>query len=207
MCGILIVAIITAAIAFAALILKIVEVSREEMENRAAFNQIREIEKDLDLRVPGRRIRILVPINILEAKPPAVRKRIVRGIHDWIRSAIQSIPDGCEEHSCKIGDINTTLTTKVLTDQASTEGLLRIEMQAVADTFSEVIKTALHKKLPKLVEAKADKKILLLERQHMILIPRSILKEIEKQRISDPKIVSSLVRNVPSSTSIEASLF
>lgn len=164
----------------------------DEIGNRHAFAQIRQIERDLGLRVPGRRIRVLVPINIFEAKPPAARVAIVREIHDWIKSARQTLADGRSEHSCRIGDNTISLTTQVLTVRDFPDGLLQIQMQEVGNTFSEVVRKALHTKLPKLVKAEVDKRVLILERQHMSLNPDRILNEIEEQRISDPEVARLL---------------
>jgi hypothetical protein len=65
-------------------------------------------------------------------------------------------------------------------------GSLHVRRQQVEDNLDEVIDKALSKKLPKLVNTMADKRILLLERQHMNLSPLKMLDEIEKRRTSFP---------------------
>ncbi len=63
-----------------------------------------------------------------------------------------------------------------------------IRRQEIGNTFGDVIEKTLKKKLPKLANTAADKRILLLERQHMILFPKRILGEIEKQQAAFPDL-------------------
>ena len=56
--------------------------------------------------------------------------------------------------------------------------------QQVGNSLGDVVENALKRKLPKLVNTAAYKRILLLERQHMNLVPEHILGEIEKVRAS-----------------------
>jgi hypothetical protein len=60
--------------------------------------------------------------------------------------------------------------------------------KAGSSNLGTVIEKALTRKLPKLVNTTADKRILLLERQHMNLEPESILNEIEKRRNTWPDL-------------------
>lgn len=57
-----------------------------------------------------------------------------------------------------------------------------IGRQQTVSNLADVVEKALQRKLPKLVRTEADKRILLLERQHMNLYPEWILKEIDKRR-------------------------
>ena len=67
------------------------------------------------------------------------------------------------------------------------QGILHVRRQQI-DNLGKVIQKVLNKKLPKLVNTPADKRILLLERQHMNLCPQSILDQIEKRRGSFPQL-------------------
>jgi hypothetical protein len=59
-----------------------------------------------------------------------------------------------------------------------------VRRQQVGNSLGDVVVKVLKRKLPKLVNTAADKRILLLERQHMNLVPEHILGEIEKLRAS-----------------------
>jgi hypothetical protein len=149
-----------------------------------------EIEADESLAVPGRWIRVFVPVGILpNHSKKVVRNAIVQAVHRWIKANRLSLPDGDSEHRC-IATIpgwphfDITLNLKVvplLPGPYAGTGLLNVRRQQVEDNLDQVVTKALREKVPKLANTNADKRILLLERQHMNLDPRRILNEIEKQ--------------------------
>jgi hypothetical protein len=61
-----------------------------------------------------------------------------------------------------------------------------IARQQVSDDLDKVVEKALRKRLPKLVDTRADRRILMLEREHMNLLPEQIIRQIEKLRPSFP---------------------
>ena len=153
------------------------------------------IEDDKSLPVPGRWIRVFVPVGALhhQRKQPA-REAIVKAVHSWLKTKRLSLPYGAYPRSCPISGIpdkapfHITLEVKVVPLQRGSAGSLHVRRQQVAGNLGEVIEIALEKKLPKLVSTKADKRILLLERQHMNLHPQSMLSEIEKRRKTFPDL-------------------
>lgn len=149
-----------------------------------------EIEADKSLAVPGRWIRVFVPVGTLQNQPKeTVRNAIVQAVHGWIRANRRVLPDGCAKHRCVTANpdhsrFDIILSVKVvplLHGPNAGTGLLHVRRQQVEDNLDQVVSKALREKLPKLVNTNADKRILLLERQHMNLLPRRILNEIEKQ--------------------------
>ncbi len=149
------------------------------------------IENDCSLLVPGVWIRVFVPVGAFHLQKPRVRDAIVRVVHDWLRINRLSIPMGNSKHVCSARiagapDVDITLTSKVV--NVPGEGKLNVRRQQVGDTFGDVIERVLTKKLPKLVKAAADKRILLLERRHMNLFPERIHEEIEKRRAAFPSL-------------------
>jgi hypothetical protein len=151
------------------------------------------IEKDQSLAVPGRWIQVFVPVGTLRNQSHESRDAIVRSVHSWIKSNRVIIPDGISQYPCFINGVSgelpfdITLSLKTIPlrgDPVAEHGLLHVRRQAVDDSLGDVIEKALTKKLPKLAKAPAHKRILLLERQHMNLLPESILEEIEKRRAS-----------------------
>ena len=69
-------------------------------------------------------------------------------------------------------------------------GALDIRRQQVENDFSEVIRTVMEKKVTKLVAQPADKHVLILERQHMNLVPKQILDEVRNQAVNFPLMAS-----------------
>jgi hypothetical protein len=151
------------------------------------------IENDESLLVPGLWIQVFVPVGTLRNQPQRSRDAIVQSVHGWIKSNRVIVPIGISQHCCAVAggpgelpfDITLSLKVVPLQDGSVAEyGALHVRRQEVDSSLGDVIKKALTKKLPKLVNTSADKRILLLERQHMNLFPERILGEIEKRRAS-----------------------
>lgn len=156
-----------------------------------------DIEADKSLAVPGRWIQVFVPVGTLQNQPKeSVRNAIVQAVHGWIRANRLLLPDGHIKHPCVTANpdqprFDITLSVKavpLLHGPNAGTGLLHVRRQQVEDNLDQVVSKALREKLPKLVNTNADKRILLLERQHMNLHPRRILNEIEKQMDAFPDI-------------------
>ena len=157
------------------------------------------IEQDESLLVPGRWIQVFVPVGTLRNQPQKSRDAIVKSVHRWIKSKRLILPDGMSEHLCSITgapgelpfEIKLSLDVVPLRSGSVAErGSLHVRRQEVGSSLGDVIEKALKKKLPKLVNTAADKRILLLERQHMNLTPQRMLGEIEKRRASFPDLAS-----------------
>lgn len=152
------------------------------------------IEKDESLLVPGRCIQVFVPVGTLRNRLPQSRDAIVESVRRWIRSNRLILPDGKSQRPLSItgfaGEppVELTLTLDVVPLQrgSAERGSLLVRRQEVGNSLGDVIEKALNAKLPKLVNTGADKRILLLERQHMNLSPKRMLGEIEKRRASFP---------------------
>jgi hypothetical protein len=151
------------------------------------------IEADQSLAVPGRFIQVFVPVGALKGQSKTVRDEIAKSIHDWINSNRLAIAEGRSQAQCKIPAVGCspsfeiTLTVKAVRLKSASgleRGSLHVRRQQIENNLCAVIEKALRRKLPKLVNAKADKRILVLERQHMNLLPEMILEEIEKLRSS-----------------------
>jgi hypothetical protein len=151
------------------------------------------IEADQSLAVPGRFIRVFIPVGVLKGQSQKVRDEIAKSAHEWIRSNRLAIADGCSQAQCEVAaaggnpPFKITLTVKAVPLKSAAglvRGSLHVRRQQIQNNLCNVIKKALRRKLPKLVNTKADKRILMLERQHMNLLPEMMLEEIEKVRSS-----------------------
>ena len=144
------------------------------------------IENDQTLVVPDRWDQIFIPVGTLHGLGKStVREVVVKAVQDWIRANRLSIRAGEHDYRCLVtgmsgaADFEVVLTIKSMALPG--HGQLNIRRQQVGCDFGDVVKSALRKKLPKLANQKADKRILMLERQHMNLVPRQILDEVSKQ--------------------------
>ncbi len=155
------------------------------------------IEKDESLLVPGRWMQVFVPVGTLRNQPQEARDAIVQAVHCWIKLNRLIVPDGNSQHVCPIPGVprepplDITLSIRVEPLQggsAAERGSLHVRRQEVSSSLGDVIEKALKKKTPKLANTTADKRILLLERQHMNLSPQRMLGEIEKRRPSFPDL-------------------
>jgi|HubBroStandDraft_2_1064218.scaffolds.fasta_scaffold00614_6 hypothetical protein len=156
------------------------------------------IEREADLAVAGRWIQVFVPVGTLRNQHDHLaRSAIVKSVHEWIKANRLVVPNGKSQHRCAVArmpddlDFAITLDAKVVPLQHGSyaeTGVLHVRRQQVEDSLADVLGKALGRKLPKLVNTAATRRILLLERQHMNLRPTTILREIEKQRASFPQL-------------------
>jgi hypothetical protein len=150
------------------------------------------IEQDQTLVVPDRWIQVFIPVRTLHGHHKAAsRNAIVKAVHDWIKANRLSLPDGQTDHQCEVrgapGRATFHITLTIKATPLAGHGALHVRRQQVGDDFGDVIAKTLRKKLPKLVAQNADKRILLLERQHMNLVPKQILDEVERQGVGFPE--------------------
>jgi len=167
-----------------------------EKEDLAFFETaFLKLQDDKCLPVPGRWIQVFVPVGTLRNQPKTARVAIVESVHQWIRSNRCLLADGASQLECQIEGAPAAqpllLNVKVeplAGDPQLEPGILHVRRQQVEDTLHKVIEKALTKKLPKLTNTKADKRILMLERQHPNLYQRDILAEIQRQKPLFPEL-------------------
>ncbi|HYK38292.1 hypothetical protein [Alloacidobacterium sp.] len=145
----------------------------------------RRIEDDKSLAVPNTGIKIFVPVGIFDGQKPANRDVIVESIYCWIVNHRLHLREGMHQYLCDVPGMPPV----TLTVERNRFGLPRpypgyvlVGRQQVTNDLHKVIKNALEKKLPKLVKEKADRHVLLLERDEFNFFPDLIFNEIERQR-------------------------
>ena len=178
----------------------IVEPFVGEKEDFASFGPaFLAIEQDPSLIVKGRWLQVFVPVRALRKQSPAARDAIVQAVKQWIRANRLTLPEGRGEYACQITGASgstpfqiplTVRVTPLKRGTADEPGALHVRRQQMEVNFADVIERALRKKIPKLANTKADKRILLLERQHMNLLPEMILDEIKNRRAAFPELAS-----------------
>jgi len=152
------------------------------------------IERDLSLLVPGIWIQVFVPVGTLRNQGPTAREAIVQSVHDWLKAKRLDLPGGSSQQCCPINGApaNTpeeiTLMVRVTPLGRGEPGAVHVRRQQIDNSLGDVVERALEKKVPKLVNTPADRRILMLERQHMNLLPEGMLAEIERRRASFPEL-------------------
>ncbi len=159
-----------------------------------------EIEKDEWLKIVGQSTVVFVPVGILYNRPKReARDAIVESVHRWIRDNVAMLPEGELKRPCSIsgipGEAPHEIELKIhITPWGEGSnhhpGTFKIARQQIGDDIDQVIEGALTKKLPKLVRTEADKRILILERQHWNLFSTDILARIERKRTAFPELAS-----------------
>lgn len=122
---------------------------------------------------------------------------MVQAVHAWIKSNWLTLPEGRGVYACVVdgspgkSSFDITLNVRVTPLKrwnADEPGAVHVRRQQMDVNLGDIVEKALRNKVPKLVNTKADKRILLLERQHMNLLPEMILKEVEDRRASFPDL-------------------
>lgn len=149
------------------------------------------IEDDKSLAVPDAGIIVYVPVGILDGQKPAMQSVVVDSIRSWIANNRLYLRDGEHRYQCDVqGMPPVTLTVKRNKFKLPHPGSLMVRRQQVTNDLDKVIEKALREKLPKLVNTKADRHVLLLERDQFTFFPDLIFAEIERQRPNSPLLES-----------------
>jgi len=142
------------------------------------------IEGDKSLAVPDTGITIYVPVGILDGQKLAKRNIIVESIHSWIMNNRLHLREGTHGYQCDVpGTSPVTLTVKrhKFGHPRPNPGSVLVRRQQVTNDLDKVICKALRNKLKKLVDTKADRHLLFLERDQFTFLPDMIFTEIERQ--------------------------
>lgn len=156
----------------------------------AAFEQSLEaLRKEQALAVPNAGIEVYIPAGTMDGQKPAKRELIVRSVRSWIEANRLQVREGEHRYECEVpGESSITLTVKFKPwrNPKQPPGLLIVGRQQILNDLDKVTEKALRRKVPKLVNTKADRHILLLERDQFTFFPEQIFAEIEKQRPNFP---------------------
>jgi hypothetical protein len=150
------------------------------------------LEADKALIVPGRWIRVFVPARTLEGRrKQETRTGIIEAVRNWIKQNGPRIPDGETKYPCPvmqvpgIADCEIELTVIA---QDLDPGVLHVRRQQMKNDFPDVIRNVMERKVTKLARQPAEKRVLILERQHMNLEPKRIMDELVRQAPSYPEM-------------------
>jgi hypothetical protein len=153
-----------------------------------AFEKLLE---DKSFLVPDRITNVFVPVGILDGQKADARQALVDGIAAWLKSNIATLPKDWSTPVCSINiprkpPIDIVLNIEVLPTPDFSS--FKIARQQISTDLNKVVEKMLRNKLPKLLKTEADRRILMLEREHMNLLPEQIISEIEKLRTTFPDL-------------------
>jgi hypothetical protein len=142
------------------------------------------IEKNPDLAVPERDMIVAIPVGAI---PVGYKwEEVGNDLLAWLKANHRLAPkDGESTHLVPVGSSSKlgplSLRIKLQTSHLPGHpGLTVISRGPMPKNLGDIVEEALNRKLPKLVNTVADRRILLFERQHVSLGDMQIMKEIEK---------------------------
>lgn len=148
------------------------------------------IEEDKSLVVPRLWIKVFVPVGILHGQRSAAdRQRIAGALRKWISDNRLTLPiEEKRDYEVPIPELKAKLQLQVETVPLPDSGVLHVRRQQTTATLGLIVDRALRRKVPKLTKTPADRRVLILERQHMNLFPLAIMEEIDQRRSAYPHL-------------------
>lgn len=159
-----------------------------EKEDFARFQRVfLHSGRDVSLEIPEAVLYVNVPGGTLQ--PGDDWDAVAEAVYDCIRRSKQTLPEGRSDLSCFIAGGKTIILQIRLQPIPGHDGQTIIRRYGPFD-LSATIRTALGNKLPKLVATKADKRILMLERDQWHVDHTAIAAELECLRGDFPLLAS-----------------
>jgi hypothetical protein len=163
----------------------------EKADSNAFMKAFGPIEKNPDLAVPERSMTVVIPVAAI----PLGYKwdEVGCDLLAWLRANHTIAPvDGESNHivsvgSRKLGPLSLPITLQTM-HLPGHSGATLISRGPMPKTLGDIVEEALKRKLPKLVKTPADRRILLIERQHISLGDTQISAEIEKIAPTFPEL-------------------
>ena len=136
------------------------------------------IEKNTELIIPGRALDVMIPVGALAG----IKDRDEAGdtLLAWLKANHTAIPAGESEQTVMIGGSNPLKIKFRNAATGDSTGYCWLGRADKPDTLDKIVEKAIKRKVPKLARAKADKKLLLLQREQMSMSESEVLTEIEK---------------------------
>jgi hypothetical protein len=132
-----------------------------------------------------------VPVGILDGQKPSKQNVIVDSIHSWLAKNRLQLREGIYGYQCDVPEMPPfTLIAKrnKFRLPRPNPGSVLVRRQQMKNDLDKVIEKALRTKLPKLVNTKADRRVLFLERDQFTFHPDLIFAEIERQGPNFPML-------------------
>jgi hypothetical protein len=159
----------------------------KEKEDFARFSRSSFVTGDRDpsIEIPQSFLYVNLPIGTLQRGQDW--NALADEVRECIRQRKDSIPDGRSELRCVVGGNEIALKVELVRDQSQHE--CRTIMRRYGDfDVRATVRTALKNKLPKLAAAKAQKRLLMFERDQWHLDHDVIATQIEHQYADFPQL-------------------
>jgi hypothetical protein len=164
----------------------------EKKDSNIFMKAFGRIEKNPDLTIRDRSLTVVIPVAAI----PVGYKwdEVGEDLLTWLKANHQVAPkEGESKHVVQVGgssklgplSLEIWLQTMHLPDYP---GATMISRGPMPKDLGEIVEKALGDKLPKLVATTADKRVLLVERQHISLGDTRILAEIERLAHEFPQL-------------------
>ena len=128
------------------------------------FKQLQPLENDLGLLSPGYVIQIGIPIKGFPKRNKVDLERLRIAIGNWLKTEKDLIREGLSDYEIPGLPYPLALMVDKYGVAPAFPGRIDFCVTDIPNNFDRVIRKALEDKLPKLAQAQADKRILLLER-------------------------------------------
>jgi hypothetical protein len=136
----------------------------EKDDAQRLMTVIAPLEADHSLRIPGKSLDVFVGVGAIPRGPDW--KLVGPTVIAWFRDARLTVPEGQSVHS--VPDVGFDLTLHIEKDDSPyPEGRVCVSRSDIPDDFQLVVRKALEDKLPKLAGTRADKRILLFEKDNL----------------------------------------
>lgn len=163
----------------------------EKADSHAFMKAFGRIEKNPDLAVPERNMTVVIPVAAI----PIGYKwdEVGSDLLEWLRANHTIAPaEGESNHivsvgSGKLGPLALSITLQTM-HLPGNSGVTLISRGPMPKTLGDIVEEALRRKLPKLVKTPSDRRVLLIERQHISLGDTQISAEIEKLAAAFPEL-------------------
>ena len=164
----------------------------EKKDSNIFMKAFGRIEKNPDLTIRDRSLTVVIPVAAI----PVGYKwdEVGEDLLTWLKANHQVAPkEGESKHVVQVGgssklgplSLEIRLQTMHLPDYP---GATMISRGPMPKDLGEIVEKALGEELPKLVATTADKRVLLVERQHISLGDTQILTEIERLAHKFPQL-------------------
>ena len=145
------------------------------------------MHQEASLHVPARVTQIFIDAKAIRSEPTLKGAPAV--VHEWLRRNVRSLPLGRSDHQCAISETaSIAICAKVFAEQPSYAGALMLGRIYQPGTLGFLVEKALREKVPKLVNTEADQRVLLFERDQMLLDERTVLGEVDTRRLDFPEL-------------------
>lgn len=147
-------------------------VSRKEKSIKAASRKLRE---DVSLRVPERVIWVFLPAEAFDCSQPWLWTELDSALDCWARTSLAALPAGDSTHAIPVPvKSGVPQTLEIKTTVSETPGhpgavVVRGLLPKDVGPLLPALERAICKKLPKLLQSVADKRVLLLELHGMLI--------------------------------------